>query len=121
MRHVLPLVLILLCAAASRRVRAEETVNSAPQPSPFSDFRTQAPGTVHRIGVSDLPPPDMSNSPDNGPSMIPRPASAWPKVPPGFKVDLYATGLKNPRLMPSKRMPPNPTRAAPPSSCARTI
>ena len=31
--------------------------------------------------------------------MVPRPASAWPKVPPGFKVDLYATGLKNPRLM----------------------
>jgi glucose/arabinose dehydrogenase len=99
MRHVLPLLLIFLCAVASRRVRAEEAVNAAPQPSPFSDFRTQSPGIVHRISVSDLPPPDISNSPDNGPSMIPRPADAWPKVPPGFKVDLYATGLKNPRLM----------------------
>jgi glucose/arabinose dehydrogenase len=70
-----------------------------PRPSPFSDFRTQSPGAVHHIKVGDLPPPDMSNAPDNGPSMIPRPANAWPKVPPGFKVDLYATGLKNPRLM----------------------
>ena len=99
MRHALPLFLIVLCAFASRRVRAEEALSAAPQPPPFSDFRTQAPGTVHRIRLSDLPPPDISNSPDNGPSMIPRPASAWPKVPSGFKVDLYATGLKNPRLM----------------------
>ena len=31
--------------------------------------------------------------------MIARPAKAWPQAPPGFQVQLYATGLKNPRLM----------------------
>jgi glucose/arabinose dehydrogenase len=36
---------------------------------------------------------------DNGPTIIPRPAGAWPKASLGFKVELFATGLRNPRLM----------------------
>jgi glucose/arabinose dehydrogenase len=31
--------------------------------------------------------------------MVPRPESAWPQAPKGFKVELYATGLENPRLI----------------------
>jgi glucose/arabinose dehydrogenase len=36
--------------------------------------------------------------------MVPRPANAWPIAPKGFKVELYATGLDNPRLL---RLAPN--------------
>jgi glucose/arabinose dehydrogenase len=36
---------------------------------------------------------------DNGPTLVPRPASAWPVAPKGFKVTLYATDLDNPRLL----------------------
>ena len=31
--------------------------------------------------------------------LFPRPANAWPIAPRGFKVELYATGLDNPRLL----------------------
>ena len=31
--------------------------------------------------------------------MIERPKDAWPQAPKGFKVELYATGLGNPRLL----------------------
>jgi len=36
--------------------------------------------------------------------MVPRPADAWPQVPAGFKVDLYANGLNGPRQI---RFAPN--------------
>ena len=65
----------------------------------FSDYRQQNPGVVHKITVADLPAPDQTASVDNGPDIVNRPANAWPKARAGFKVDLYASGLKNPRLI----------------------
>ena len=65
----------------------------------FADFRNQAPGIVHKITVADLPPPYATNSIDNGPDMVPRPSNAWPQAPAGFKVEMYASGLDNPRLL----------------------
>lgn len=65
----------------------------------FSDYSEQAPGVVHKITVADLPQPYASKSVDNSPDLVPRPNDAWPQAPAGFKVDLYATGLHNPRLM----------------------
>ncbi|HWR15848.1 MAG TPA: sorbosone dehydrogenase family protein [Terriglobales bacterium] len=78
------------------------TSNAADSPaskSPFSDYRTQKPGTVHKITPADLPAPYVTKSVDNGPDQVDRPAKAWPQVPAGFKVELFATGLQNPRLM----------------------
>jgi glucose/arabinose dehydrogenase len=63
----------------------------------FADFRNQAPGIVHKITVTDLPAPYATESIDNGPRMVPRPKDAWPQTLPGFKVDLFAEGLDNPR------------------------
>jgi glucose/arabinose dehydrogenase len=65
----------------------------------FSDFRTQQPGTVHKILVSDLPAPFSTKSVDNGADEVARPRDAWPKAPAGFKVELYMSGLDNPRLI----------------------
>jgi glucose/arabinose dehydrogenase len=67
--------------------------------SPFSDYRAQVPGKVHRIRAEDLPPPYATGSADNGPLIVPRPRDAWPVAPPGFKVELYAGGLDRPRVL----------------------
>ena len=67
--------------------------------APFSDYRQQQPGVKHRITVGDLPEPFATDSVYNGPDLVSRPADAWPKAPAGFRVELYAGGLDNPRLM----------------------
>ena len=79
---------------------------AAPAPSdgtsptaPFTDYRFERPGTVRKITVADLPQPYATKSAGNGPKVVPRPANAWPKTLAGFTVQLYATGLKNPRLI----------------------
>jgi glucose/arabinose dehydrogenase len=65
----------------------------------FTDAAHESPGTRRHLTAADLPAPAPDQSVDNGPSVVPRPANAWPQAPKGFKVDLYATGLDNPRLM----------------------
>ena len=70
----------------------------------FTDAAHQSPGTRRHLTVNDLPAPAQDQSVDNGPSMVPRPSNAWPVAPKGFKVELYATGLDNPRLL---RVAPN--------------
>ncbi len=63
----------------------------------MGDWTTDAPGVRRKITLADLPEPYSSRSVDNGPQVVRRPPGAWPKVPPGFKVEEYATGLDNPR------------------------
>jgi glucose/arabinose dehydrogenase len=73
--------------------------NEPPPTPPFTDYRYEKPGTFRHITLADLPAPYASKSANNGPKVVPRPPDAWPKAPDGFKVDLFATGLNNPRLM----------------------
>jgi glucose/arabinose dehydrogenase len=70
----------------------------APQP-PFTDFRYEAPGTTRKITVADLPAPYATKSAENGPELVARPENVWPVAPAGFKVELYAAGLDNPRWL----------------------
>src|ERR1017187_7135742 len=87
-------------AAASASEGTNSAVLNAPAPKPpFTDFRFEKPGTPRKIIVQDLPAPFATNSAGNGPRVVVRPESAWPKAPNGFKVGLYATGLVNPRLI----------------------
>ncbi len=46
-----------------------------------------------------MPPPFATKSASNGAKEISRPNGALPIVPPGFKVELFATGLQNPRMI----------------------
>ncbi len=74
--------------------------STAPPPTaPFTDYRYEKPGTVRKITVADLPKPYATKSADNGPKLVPRPNDAWPQALPGFAVQEYASGLKNPRLI----------------------
>ena len=73
--------------------------NAQPPQAPFTDFRFEEPGTTRKITVRDLPQPYATDSANNGPDLVARPPNAWPKSLPGFRVQLYATGLDNPRLL----------------------
>ncbi|MBV9183868.1 MAG: sorbosone dehydrogenase family protein [Acidobacteria bacterium] len=65
--------------------------------SPFYDYHGESPGTVHRITIKDLPPPNSTKSANNFAQPFPRPAGAIPKVPSGFTVNLFASGFDEPR------------------------
>ncbi|HEU5341153.1 PQQ-dependent sugar dehydrogenase [Edaphobacter sp.] len=65
----------------------------------FHDFTQEHPGTRWKITVADLPAPNPEEAVDNGASMVARPANAWPQAPKGFKVELYAEGFREPRLI----------------------
>jgi glucose/arabinose dehydrogenase len=72
----------------------------APPPKPpFTDFRYEKPGTVRKITVKDLPEPYATQSASNGPELVARPENVWPVALPGFKVELFAAGLDNPRTL----------------------
>ena len=55
-----------------------------------------APGKARKITPKDLPAPGATKSATNFPKMIPR-GDAMPKAPAGFRVELYASGLVEPR------------------------
>jgi glucose/arabinose dehydrogenase/mono/diheme cytochrome c family protein len=72
----------------------------APPPTPpFTDFRYEKPGTSHKITVNDLPQPHATKSAYQFPLPVARPENVWPVAPAGFKVELYAAGLDNPRTL----------------------
>jgi glucose/arabinose dehydrogenase len=75
------------------------SIKAPPPTRPFTDFRYEKPGTVRKITVSDLPQPYATHSAENGPEVVARPENAWPKTLPGFKVELFTTGLENPRTL----------------------
>jgi glucose/arabinose dehydrogenase len=77
---------------------AADTNLPLPKP-PFTDYRLEKPGKVRKITLADLPEPFATPSAGNGPKVVTRPEHAWPKVPPGFKVELYVEGLHTPRLI----------------------
>jgi glucose/arabinose dehydrogenase len=72
----------------------------APPPKPpFTDFRYESPGTSRKITVNDLPQPYATKSSDNDAKLVARPENVWPAAPVGFKVQLYAAGFREPRLL----------------------
>ena len=90
--------LLLTLAAAASLPTALLAQNVAQNAQPitgqdaFAGYAQQKPGTLRKITVADLPAPDQDESVDNGPSVIDKPANAWPTAPAGFKVTLYAGG-----------------------------
>jgi glucose/arabinose dehydrogenase len=65
----------------------------------FTDYTKEHPGVRRKITLADLPEPKPDESVDNGASMVARPEGAWPIAPAGFKVELYAQGFTEPRLI----------------------
>ncbi len=85
----LALAALLLAPLAAAHAQSRQPLTGQ---AAFADYTQQKPGTLRKITVSDLPEPNPTESVDNGPSVVPRPANAWPIAPAGFKVTLYAGG-----------------------------
>jgi glucose/arabinose dehydrogenase/cytochrome c5 len=86
-------------SAAAPQVATIKKSTAPPPRAPFTDYRFEKPGTTRRIKVEDLPEPYATPSATAGPKVVARPQNAWPKAPKGFKVEQYATGLNNPRII----------------------
>jgi glucose/arabinose dehydrogenase len=102
MRNFIRATLVALASAAAAigvfspaaRTAAREVLTGQ---AAFSSYLTESPGVIRKITVADLPKPFATQSAGNGPTVVARPKDAWPKVPNGFKIDLYASDLDEPR------------------------
>jgi glucose/arabinose dehydrogenase len=65
----------------------------------MGDWTGDAPGVRRRITVSDLPAPSSSADAINPPHVIAAPKGAQLHVPEGFKVDMIASGFRDPRYL----------------------
>ena len=72
----------------------------------FGDWSVDHPGLRRLITPADLPPANAGQEGGNGSTAVirPMPEGAKPIVPPGFTVDLFASGLDTPRTI---RVAPN--------------
>jgi glucose/arabinose dehydrogenase len=92
---------IMFVAAVCHAAGPSEPLSGA---AAFGDWRADKPGLVRIIRPEDLPRPGATPSAANFSRVVPRPATAVPQVPAGFKVELLAEGLNGPREM---RVAPN--------------
>jgi glucose/arabinose dehydrogenase len=65
----------------------------------MGDWTSDAPGVRRKITVQDLPQPSSNILAINRARVVDRPANAQPRVPSGFKVELYASGFRDPRFL----------------------
>jgi glucose/arabinose dehydrogenase len=70
----------------------------------FGNWQSDRPGIVRLIRPQDLPKPGASPSVANVSRVVATPAGATPRVPTGFKIELFAEGLSGPRVL---RVAPN--------------
>src|ERR1700690_694894 len=70
----------------------------------FGDWRPAAPGVRRLITPADLPVPFATRSTANMSQRAAPTGADIPKAPPGFTVDLFASGLNMPRFI---RIAPN--------------
>lgn len=65
----------------------------------MGDWTGDAPGVRRKITEADLPPPNESSSASNSPRIVARPRGAQLQVPVGFKIEEYAAGFRDPRVL----------------------
>ncbi len=93
----------LVLAASLPFARADDGVMRTGAAA-FGDWRSDAPGVRRKLTPADLPPPGATRSAANPSWVAARAEGALPKAPPGFAVSLFASGLKEPRVV---RVAPN--------------
>ena len=88
---------VLLAAALSPLAHAQTTISG--KDAVDADWTKDAPGVRHQLTVADLPPPYQTESVTNDAKVVDRPAGAELKVLPGFKIEQYAQGFRDPRYL----------------------
>src|SRR6266849_8960568 len=91
------LVIVLAAGCVVEAADKIDSKNLATGQAAFADSRSLKPGQFRKLTAADLPKPFATKSASNGPRIVPRPADAMPQAPAGFKVELYVTGLNEPR------------------------
>lgn len=98
----IPLAVALMSAS-----NAQETLTGD---AAFGTWEPDAPGVRRHIKPHDLPPPSHAENDPEAPdfenmaTVVPAPEGAMPDVPEGFSVEVFATGLVQPRVI---RIAPN--------------
>jgi glucose/arabinose dehydrogenase len=70
----------------------------------FGGWKDDKPGVQRHITADDLEAPFVSESASNSAQPVPMPQGAMPDVPDGYKIEMVAIGLENPRVI---RFAPN--------------
>jgi glucose/arabinose dehydrogenase len=65
----------------------------------MGDWTSDAPGVRRKITVQDLPSPSSNALAINLPRVVRRPADAQLHVPSGFRIELFASGFRDPRFL----------------------
>ena len=65
----------------------------------FDDWKNDAPGRAHRIDIAKLPAPYDTPSTAKFPKFVDKPANAQLKLPPGFKIETFASDITGARRM----------------------
>jgi glucose/arabinose dehydrogenase len=91
--------IVLVFSIAASTGAAAETGTLLTGKAAMSDWTNDAPGVRRKITVQDLPPPSSNALAINRPRVARRPGDARLQVPPGFKIDLYADGFRDPRFL----------------------
>lgn len=88
-------------AAPPRRFRPPPDMQRAAAAKPVGtpDWKKDFPGRAHRIDLSKLPAPYASRPAFNFPKLVPQPANARLRLPPGFHVDVFSRDVRAPRVM----------------------
>jgi glucose/arabinose dehydrogenase len=94
--------LALVCLVGAGPTFADEAIRTGA--AAFGDWRTDSPGVRRLITPADLPAPFATKSALGRSQRAARTGVDIPKAPPGFAVDLFASGLNNPRVI---RIAPN--------------
>src|SRR5258707_8303288 len=94
--------LVLLGLVGAAPAFADEAVRTGAEA--FGDWRTDAPGARRLITPADLPAPFATKSAVGRSQRAARTGVDIPKAPPGFAVELFASGLNTPRTI---RVAPN--------------
>lgn len=98
----LPLALVLAAPGQAQEIRSGAEA--------FGTWEDDAPGVQRHITAADLPPPSHhENDPElpdfeKPPNVVAQPEGMLPEVPEGFAVEVFATGLVEPRVI---RIAPN--------------
>jgi glucose/arabinose dehydrogenase len=91
--------LVSTFTVAARTGAASEPEKLLSGTAAMGDWTRDAPGVRRRITVNDLPPPSSNAWAINRARVVERPAGAQLQVPPGFKIELYAAGFRDPRYL----------------------
>ncbi|CAD5967749.1 L-sorbosone dehydrogenase [Planktothrix agardhii] len=90
--------LLIGCQQNSDRTPTNSSISVATATQNNITIKPLSPQPI-RINLEDLPPPFHSESASKSPQVIPIPNNPVLNVPPGFKVNIFAENLDNPRWL----------------------